>query len=38
VVAGTALALPTPVLVLTSDPDDLRRLLDGTRVKVETID
>jgi hypothetical protein len=38
VVAGTALALPTPVLVLTSDADDLRRLLDGTRVKVETID
>jgi predicted nucleic acid-binding protein len=37
VVAATALTLPTPVLVLTSDQGDLRRLLVGTHVKVEAI-
>lgn len=37
VVAATALALPGPVVVLTSDQNDLRRLLVGTPVKVESI-
>lgn len=34
VVAATALALPSPVVVLTSDPGDLRLLLAGTSVLV----
>lgn len=37
VVAATALALPPPVVVLTSDPGDLRLLLGGTPVRVEPI-
>lgn len=37
VVAATALALPRPVVVLTSDQKDLRHLLVGTHVKVEAI-
>ncbi|WP_276310094.1 PIN domain-containing protein [Nocardioides speluncae] len=37
VVAATALALPAPVVLLTSDPDDLRLLLADTAVKVERI-
>ena len=37
VVAATALTLPAPVVVLTSDPDDLRLLLGGTPVRVEEI-
>jgi predicted nucleic acid-binding protein len=36
-VAATALGLPAPALVLTSDPGDLGRLLAGTRVGVEAI-
>jgi predicted nucleic acid-binding protein len=35
VVAATALTLANPVVVLTSDPDDLRLLLQGTDVRVE---
>lgn len=38
VVAATALALPPPVVVLTSDPGDLRLLLAETAVRVEKID
>ena len=37
VVAATALTLPTPVVVLTSDPDDLRLLLAGHNVRIEAI-
>ncbi|MFT4010966.1 MAG: hypothetical protein QM655_13100 [Nocardioidaceae bacterium] len=37
VVAATALTLPGPVVVLTSDPADLRALLDGTPVRVEKV-
>lgn len=37
VVAATALSLPEPVVVLTSDPADLTRLLEGTSVKVVRI-
>ena len=37
VVAATALSLPQPVVVLTSDPDDLQRLLADTAVAVESI-
>lgn len=37
VVAATALSLPAPVVVLTSDPGDLRLLLAGTSVEVEGI-
>lgn len=37
VVAATALTLPMPVVVLTSDPDDLRLLLAGHDVRVEAI-
>lgn len=37
VVAATALSLRGPVVVLTSDPADLRLLLEGTGVKVESI-
>jgi predicted nucleic acid-binding protein len=37
VVAATALELPPPVVVLTSDGGDLRLLLAGTSVKVEEI-
>ena len=37
VVAATALTLPAPVVVLTSDPTDLRRLLAGQDVRVEDI-
>lgn len=37
VVAATALALPGPTVVLTSDQSDLRLLLDGTAVHVEGI-
>ena len=36
-VAATALTLPAPVVVLTSDPRDLGRLLDGTAVRVEAV-
>lgn len=37
-VAATALTLPAPVVVLTSDGQDLRLLLTGTPVRVEQID
>lgn len=37
VVAATALTLPVPVVVLTSDPEDLRLLLAGRDVRVEAI-
>ena len=37
VVAATALALPSPVVVLTSDPDDLRLLLADHDVRVEAL-
>jgi hypothetical protein len=30
-VAATAVRLPRPVIVLTSDPKDLERLLEGQR-------
>ena len=35
IVAATALGLPGPTIVLTSDPTDLRLLLHGTDVRVE---
>ena len=38
VVAATALVLPSPVVVLTSDPADLRLLLAGSAVRVEPIE
>lgn len=38
VVAATALSIPTPVVVLTSDPVDLRLLLAGTSIRIERID
>ena len=38
VVAATALVLPPPVVVLTSDAGDLRLLLAGTAVRVERTD
>ncbi|MFT4109430.1 type II toxin-antitoxin system VapC family toxin [Propionicimonas sp.] len=37
VVAATALTLPLPVVVLTSDPEDLRFLLAGSDVQTEII-
>lgn len=37
VVAATALTLPTPLVVLTSDPEDLRLLLAGRDVWIEVI-
>ena len=37
VVASTARCLPSPVVVLTSDPGDLTLLLQGTPVRVEKI-
>ena len=37
VVAATALALPTPVVVLTSDPEDLGLLLAGHDVRIEAL-
>lgn len=37
IVAATALALPTPVVVVTSDPGDLELLLATTTVKVMPI-
>jgi predicted nucleic acid-binding protein len=37
IIAATALALPVPAVVLTSDPRDLRLLLTGTHVKIESI-
>ncbi len=37
VVAATALTLPTPVVVLTSDPEDLGLLLAGHDIRVEVI-
>lgn len=37
VVAATALTLPGPAIVLTSDPDDLRRLLDQSPIRVEKV-
>lgn len=37
VVASTALSLPSPVVVLTSDPEDHALLLQGTPVHVEKI-
>ena len=37
VVASTALSLVAPVVVLTSDPQDLELLLHGTVVRVEKI-
>ena len=37
VVAATALTLPSPVVVLTSDPDDLRLLLADHDVRVEAL-
>lgn len=37
VVAATALTLPTPVVVLTSDPEDLRLLLTNHNVRIEAI-
>ena len=36
-VAATALELPGPALVLTSDPDDLALLLQGHPVRVEKV-
>lgn len=36
-VAATALTLPTPVVVLTSDPNDLTLLLEGTHASVKAI-
>ncbi|WP_395729026.1 PIN domain-containing protein [Nakamurella sp.] len=38
VVAATALVLTSPVVVLTSDPRDLRLLLSETTVRVEVIE
>lgn len=35
IVAATAVTLPPPTVVLTSDPDDLRLLLQDTQVRVE---
>ena len=37
VVAATALTVPGPVLVLTSDPADLALLLQNTAIRVEAI-
>jgi predicted nucleic acid-binding protein len=37
VVAATALTLPGPVVLLTSDDSDLSLLLDGTPVRVERL-
>ncbi|MCL2092416.1 MAG: twitching motility protein PilT [Micrococcales bacterium] len=37
VVAATALTLPSPVVVLTGDPDNLRLLLADTHVLVEPV-
>lgn len=37
VVAATALTLPTPVVVLTSDTEDLRLLLAGHAVRIESV-
>ncbi len=37
VVAATALALPRPTILITSDHSDLRLLLDGAEVRVEGI-
>ena len=37
VVAATALTLPGPVVVLTSDPEDLRLLLASHGVRIEAI-
>ena len=37
VVGATALAVPAPAVVLTSDPANLRLLLEGTDVRVEVI-
>lgn len=37
-VAATALTLPAPVVVLTSDPKDLGRLLAGAAVRVEAVE
>lgn len=36
-VAATAINAEGPALVLTSDPGDLIRLLDGTKVRVERV-
>jgi len=36
-VAATALAVPAPAAVLTCDSADLRRLLEGTDVRVEVV-
>ncbi|WP_217428585.1 PIN domain-containing protein [Microlunatus speluncae] len=38
IVAATAMTLPDPVVVLTSDPGDLRLLLAGSTVRVEQVD
>lgn len=37
IVAATALTLPTPAVVITSDPEDLRLLLQDTSVRVAGI-
>lgn len=37
VVAATALTLPTPVVVLTSDAEDLRLILVGHNIRIESI-
>lgn len=37
VVAATALTLPVPVVLLTSDPDDLRLLLVNQDVRIEAV-
>lgn len=37
VVGATAMSLPAPTIVLTSDPEDLSRLLAGTRIRVEKV-
>jgi predicted nucleic acid-binding protein len=37
VVAATAVSLPGPVVVLTSDPEDLTALLEGTDVRVASL-
>lgn len=36
-VAATALTLPAPIVILTSDPADLDLLVAGTSVKIEKI-
>ena len=37
IVAATAATVPQPAVVVTSDPDDLGLLLDGTAIRIEGI-